>query len=114
MNGILAQSHTTGMRAYRLAKLGSHKEHREYLADTGETTGINLNDINCVRLEELLEHHAIMCVFASGNTDAVGFESASNASMSEDTVDLRGEQKKEGMERKLGEDVKAERTRQVQ
>jgi len=79
------------MRAYRLAELGGHKQHREDLADTGETTGINLNDINCLGLEELLEHHAIMCVFASGNADAVGFEFAPDASMSEDAVDLRDE-----------------------
>jgi hypothetical protein len=87
MDSILAQSHTTGVRAYRLAKLGSHKEHSENLADTGETTGINLNDINCVRLEELLEHHAIMCMFASGNADAIGFEFAPDASMTENAVD---------------------------
>ena len=87
MDSILAQSHTTGMRAYRLAKFGGHKEHREDLANTGETTGINLNDINCVRLEELLEHHAIMRVFASGNADAIGFEFAPDASMTENAVD---------------------------
>ena len=105
------------MGAYRLSELGSHKEHREDLADTGETTGINLNDINCVRLEELLEHHAIVCVFAGGNTDAVGFEFAPDASMSEDAVDLRGERewnKKRRDGEKAGEDVKAERTHQVQ
>jgi len=87
MDSILAQSHTTGMRAYRLAELGSHQQHRENLTNTGETTGINLNDINCVRLEELLEHHAIMCVFASRNADAIGFEFAADTSMTENAVD---------------------------
>jgi hypothetical protein len=87
VNNILAQSYTTRVRAYRLAELGGHQEHSEYLADTGKTTRINLNYIDCVRLEELLEHHAIMCVFASGNADAVGFEFAPDAGMTEDAID---------------------------
>lgn len=58
----------------RLAKHGSHTEHSEYSADTGDTTRTNLNDRYCVRLEDSLKHDAIMCVFASGNTDADGFE----------------------------------------
>ena len=44
VNNILAQSHTTDVRAYRLAKLGSPKKHNEYFVDTGETTRIDLND----------------------------------------------------------------------
>jgi len=87
MDSILAQSHTTGVRAYRLAELGSHKEHCENLTNACETTGINLNDINCVRLEELLEHHAIMCVFASSNANAIGFEFAADAGMTENAVE---------------------------
>ena len=86
MNSILAQSHTTGVRTYRLAKLGSHKEHGEHLADASETTRVNLDDIDRVRLEELLEHHAIVRVFACSDADAIRFEFAPDAGMTEDTV----------------------------
>ena len=88
MNSILAQSHTTGVRADGLAKLGGHKEHREHLANAGQTAGINLNDIYRVRLEELLEHHPIVRVFARGNAHAVGFQFAPDAGMTEDAVAL--------------------------
>ena len=84
---MLAQSHTTSMRAYGLTKLGGHKEHCEYLADTGESTGINLDNIDCVRLEELLEHHPIMRVFPGGDANTVGCQFPSDAGMAKDTVD---------------------------
>jgi hypothetical protein len=86
VNDILAQSNTTGVRAHGLAKLGGHEEHRKYLADTGETTRIHLNNIDCVRLEELLEYHAVMRVLASGNADAVRFKFTPDAGMTEDTI----------------------------
>lgn len=115
VDSILAQSDTTGVRAYGLAKLGCHKEHSEYLADTSETTRINLNDIDCVRLEELLEHHAIMCVFASGNANAVRFEFASDAGMTEDTVDNVSVTTGVGRKRMRRIGISnAERTRQAQ
>ena len=43
------------MRAYRLANVGSHKEHSKYSADSGEVTRINLNDRDCARLEDPLK-----------------------------------------------------------
>jgi len=46
-----------------------------------------MNYINCIRLEELLEHYSVMYVFASGNANAARFEFAPNAGMTEDTVD---------------------------
>ena len=77
------------MWAYGLAELGRHKEHCEYLADTGESTGINLDNIDCVRLEKLLEHHPIMRVFPGGDANTVGRQFPSDASMAKDTIDTR-------------------------
>ena len=71
----------------RLAKLGSHKEHGEYFAETSETTRIEPNDRDCVRLEDPLKHYASMCVFASGNTDADGFEFTPDAGMTKGAVE---------------------------
>ena len=41
----------------------------------------------CIGQEKVLGHHAIMCVLAGGNADAVGFKFAPVASITEDTVD---------------------------
>jgi len=87
VDNIFSQPHTTSVRAYGFAEPGSHKEDREYLADTSEMTRVNLNDIDCVRLKELLKHDAIVCVFAGGNADAVQFELAPDTGMFEDAVD---------------------------
>ena len=46
---------------------------------TGETRRVNLNDRGCVRLEDPLKDHAIMCVFTSGNAGADGFEFTQDA-----------------------------------
>lgn len=43
----------------------------EYLADTGEATGVDLSDINW---RSCLNTMGLNYVFASGNADAVGFE----------------------------------------
>ena len=87
VNNILAQSLATGVPAYRLAKLGSHKGRGEYFADTSETTRINLKDRYYARLEDPLKYHAIMCVFASGNTDADGFEFTPDAGVTNGAIE---------------------------
>ena len=92
MHNILAQSYTTGMRAYRLAELVRHKDYCKVLADTSETIQINLSELGCrpvclVCLEELPKHPAVMRVFASGNADTVRFEFAPDAGMTKDAVD---------------------------
>ena len=81
MNNILAQSNAISVR------LAKHKEHGEYFADTGERTRIDLNDRDCVRLEDPLKHYASMCVFTCGNTDTDGFEFTPDAGMTKGAVE---------------------------
>ena len=52
--------------------LRSHEKDAEDFANTSKSTRVNLTDIDGLRLQKLFEHHAIVRVFSSSHTDAVG------------------------------------------
>jgi len=45
-----------------------------------------MNDVDCTRLAELLGHHPVTCLFASGNANATRFTFAPNVGMTDDTL----------------------------
>src|ERR1700748_3873249 len=65
---ILAEAHATGMRTYWNVELRRHQNYNEILTHPRQTAAVNLTNINCIRLQQLLEHHAIVAVFSSCNT----------------------------------------------
>src|SRR5688572_33371789 len=62
---VLAQADAPGVWTHRDIKLGSKQEHREYFIDTTQTTRIELAKLHRSGLQKLLEHHAVVAVFAS-------------------------------------------------
>jgi len=81
MNYMLTQTHTPRMRADRDTKLGGHQQNSENLAHTSEPDGVDLADVNGFGLEELLEDHPVMCMFAGRDANAVRFESLPDGGM---------------------------------
>src|SRR2546430_6626121 len=69
MLDIFAKTYSAGMRADGHVKLGRHQQHREHLVDSPQATAIYLAEVYRPGLQQLLEHHAAMTVFASGNSD---------------------------------------------
>lgn len=58
------------------AKLGGHQQDRQDLVDTGETTGVDLTDIDGVELKQLLEDHLTVSETASDTafgSDLLGY-----------------------------------------
>lgn len=66
--------------------LGSHQQHTQHFTDACESAGINLTNIDRVRLEQLLEHHTVMCMFPSCNTDSVRLECTPDRSMAKSII----------------------------
>ena len=81
MNDVFAQTHTSGVRADRDAELGRHQQNGENLAHASEPDRVDLADVDGFGLEELLEDHPVMCVFAGRDADAVRFESLPDGGM---------------------------------
>src|SRR5271163_2496085 len=81
---ILAQADTTGVRADRDAELCSHQHDGEIFVDAGDSAAIDLADIDGSGLEELLEHDAVVTVFAGGDTCRCRL--AANAGVTKDVV----------------------------
>jgi len=52
-------------------ELGSHQVHRQDLIGSCQTTTVNLTILHCSRLHELLEHNAVVTVFASCNANTI-------------------------------------------
>lgn len=86
MNDMFAQTHTSCMGADGDTKLGGHQQNGENLAHTSEADGVDLADIDGLRLEKLLEDHPVVCMFASRDADAVWLESLSDGGMTEDII----------------------------
>jgi len=86
MNDMLAQTHTPGMRADRDTKLGGHQQNSEHLTHTSEADGVNLADVDGFSLEQLLEDHPVMCMFACRDANTIWLESLSDGGMTEDIV----------------------------
>jgi hypothetical protein len=86
MYDIFTQPYTSSMRTHRHSKLLRHQQHTQYLCDSCKSTGVNLANIDGICLQKLLKYHAIMCVFACGDSDAVGLESAADSGMAKDVI----------------------------
>src|SRR5260221_3983561 len=59
-----AQAHAAGMREDPDAILGSHEQDRQVLVHATDAGGIDLHEIDRLRLEKLFEDDPILCVFA--------------------------------------------------
>ena len=86
MDDMLAQTHTPGMGADRDSELGGHQQNREDLAHASEPDGVDLADVDCFRLEKLLENHPVMCMFARRDPDTIWLESISDGGVPEDII----------------------------
>ena len=64
-----AEADATSMGADRDFELGSHEKYGEVFIDPGQATAINLTHVDGPCLHQLLEHHAIVAVFARGDAD---------------------------------------------
>jgi hypothetical protein len=75
-------------------KVGSllcgHEQYANNLTYTCQPARVNLAYINSFGLEQLLEHHAIVCVFTSGNANSMGLECLADGSMPKDVVRSSG------------------------
>ena len=58
----LAQPDAAGVRADGDAELGRQQQHRDDLVDPGEPAGVDLADADRLRLQQLLEDHAVLRV----------------------------------------------------
>ena len=70
--------------------LGGHEKYAQDFADTCQTAGIDLTDVNGFGLQELLEDHAIVGVFAGGNANAMRLQCLANGSVTKDVVRRSG------------------------
>ena len=66
--------------------LGSHQQHTQHLTDSCESACINLTNIDRVRLEQLLEHHTVMRMFPSRNTNSVRLECTPDRGMAKSII----------------------------
>ena len=63
----LAKADAAGMRADGDIELGSHEEYGEVFIDPGQAAAVNLTHVDGPCLHQLLEHYAIVAVFAGGD-----------------------------------------------
>ena len=70
--------------------LCSHQENTENLAHAGKSAGVNLADVDGLRLQKLFEHHAIVRVLAGSDSNAIGLECLTDSSMPQDIIGRRG------------------------
>src|SRR5256712_11738818 len=66
---VLAQPDASGMRADRYAELRGHQQHGEDLVYAAEAARVDLAEADGLRLEKLLEDHAVLAVLAGGHAD---------------------------------------------
>ena len=74
------------MKSSELNALFTHQQYAQDLSDPCETTRVQLYDIQSISLQELFEHHAVVSVFASCNTDPKGLEGSAHSSVSENII----------------------------
>lgn len=63
-----------------------HEQHGHDFVDAAEPAGVDLAVVDRARLEELLEHDAVLAVLAGGDADAVRLEGLSDGRVAEDVV----------------------------
>ncbi len=90
MNHVFTQTDATSVRADGDAKLGGHQEHTNNFADTSKATRVDLADVDGLGLEELFEHHSVVCVFSSRNADTIGLQRLADSGVSEDVIRRSG------------------------
>ena len=90
MDNMLAQTHTSSVRADEDTELGSHQQNGENLTHTSEADGVDLTDVDGFSLEQLLEDHPVVCVLAGRNTDTIWLESLSDGGMAKDIIRSSG------------------------
>ena len=88
MLDVLAQADSSGVGADRHTELRGEQQDGEVLVHSADTTAIDLADVDCAGLHELLEHNAVVAVLAG--SDADGGDLAANAGVAEDVVRAGG------------------------
>ena len=63
----LAQPNSTGVRTHRHTELRCHQYHGEVLVDAAKTAAVDLTKADRIRLQQLLEQHAIGAMLARGH-----------------------------------------------
>ena len=65
----LAEPDPAGVRADRHAELRREQEDGDHLVDAAQAAAVDLAEADRLRLEELLEHDAVVHVLAGGHAD---------------------------------------------
>lgn len=86
MDNILAQTYAACMWAYQHAKFSGHEQDAEDFRYASQSARVDLRYVDGICLEQLLEHHPIVCMLPRGNTDVEGFESLSDRGMPQDII----------------------------
>ena len=60
----LAQSDAARVRAHRHTELGGEQDDREVLVHSTDAAGVDLHDVDRLSLQQLLEDHPVLHVFA--------------------------------------------------
>ena len=85
---VFAQAHAPGVRTDRFTELRGHEHDGKIFVQASHSCCVNLNDVDCIRLEELLEDNPVLTALAGRNLD--GADSLPNLSMSQNVVRRSG------------------------
>ena len=85
---VLAQADAARMRTHRHAELRGHQQHDEHFVQTAETATVDLTEIDRLRLQQLLEDHAILAMLAGRDADHRR-EAPADRGVAEDVVGAR-------------------------
>ena len=88
MLDVFAETDATRMRADGDVEFGGEEDDGEVLVDSGYAATIELEDVDGPGLEELLEHDAVVAVFAGRDADFGDF--AADAGVAENVVGVGG------------------------
>ncbi len=84
----LAQAHAPGVRADGDAELRGEQQMGDVLVDAADAGRVDLEDLHGSGLEELLDHDAVVHVFAGGHRD--GGDGAGDGGVAQDVVGAGG------------------------
>src|SRR5579863_2108651 len=79
-----AQANSPSMRANRDVEFSGHQKYREVFVDACNPATVDLTDIHCARLHELLEHDSIVAMLP--RCDANGGNLSANAGVAQNVV----------------------------
>jgi hypothetical protein len=63
----LAEANSAGVGTHRYAVLRRHQQHGENLVHAAKPTRVDLTEVQCLRLEHLLEQHPVHPVLSRGH-----------------------------------------------